>query len=75
MVGDYINTIKTFFIKVLILSTFFRITSLQLNKEKLFYLTASFCFHVNVYPSCSKACYNPKLKLKVIDLCDDDCMK
>ena len=34
------------------LKSFFRITSLQVIKVKLFKLTASLCFHIFVYPCC-----------------------
>ena len=46
VVGDHINIVKTNFLsKFLLLASFFRITSLQVIKEKLFLMTASLCFH------------------------------
>ena len=56
--GDYINIMSTTFLfKLKLLTSFFRITSLQVNTEKLFKFTASLCFHVFVYPCCLKAWY------------------
>ena len=46
VVGDNINIMKTTLLcTILLLTSFFRITSLQVIKEKLFKLTASLCFH------------------------------
>ena len=48
------------------LTSFFRITSLQVFKVKLFNLTASLCFHIFVYPCCLKAWYTSKFNSKVV---------
>ena len=55
MVGNYNNLKK---------SIFFRITSLQEIKEKLF----SRFMHVFVYPCCLKAFNKSKLKSKVVSI-------
>ena len=44
-----------FLFKFLLLTSFFRITRLQVIKEKHFYLIASLCFHVFVNPCCLQA--------------------
>ena len=63
VVSDNINIMKTTF---LLLTRFFRITSLQVIKEKLFEFTASLCFHIFVYPCCLKAWYKSKFNSKVV---------
>ena len=54
------------FLKFWLLTIFFRFTSLQVIKEKLFQLTASYDFYVYVNPCCFKAWYKSKLKSKVV---------
>ena len=47
VINDYIKTMKTTFLfKFLLLTIFFRITSLQIFKEKLFQLTGSLDFYI-----------------------------
>ena len=58
MVGIYINTMKTTFLfKFLLLTTFFRITSLQVTKEKGF-LIESFTWLLFL-------CYHAVLQLEI----------
>ena len=67
VVSDNINIMKTtFFFKLQLLTSFLRITSLQVIKVKLFKLTASLCFHIFVYPCCLKAWYKSKFNSKVV---------
>ena len=54
VVGDYINE-DVFSLHFDFYQAFFGIKSLQVNKEKLFYLTASLGFSVYVYPCCLTA--------------------
>ena len=51
-----------FLLKFLLLTSFFRITNLQVIKEKLLNLTAPCCFHVFVYECYLKARYKSNLK-------------
>ena len=45
---------------------FCQFTSLQVIKEKLFYLTASLDFYVHAFPCCLSARYKSKLESKVV---------
>ena len=56
VVGNNINIMKTTFLfNFLVLTSFFRFTSLQVIEEKLFQITASLCYHLIVYPCSLKS--------------------
>ena len=55
-----------FLFKFWLLTSFFQFTSLQVIKEKLFYLTASLDFYVHAFPCCLSAWYKSKLESKVV---------
>ena len=66
---------KTFLFKCLLLTSFFRITSLQVIKVKLFKLTASLSFHIFVYPCCLKLDKNQNSsRLHYIDIIAYHCI-